>query len=51
MNLRFGTKVEAFIGEDRVRAVQTSAGELECDAVIVCLHKVPSAQLPRPPRA
>ena len=27
---------------------QTSAGELECDAVIVCLHKVPSAQLARP---
>jgi NADH oxidase (H2O2-forming) len=45
VNLRFGTKVEAFLGEDRVRAVQTSAGELECDAVIVCLHKVPSAGL------
>jgi NADH oxidase (H2O2-forming) len=45
VNLRFGTKVEAFVGDDRVRAVQTSAGELECDAVIVCLHKVPSAGL------
>ena len=45
VTLRFGTKVEGFIdgGEGRVRAVQTSAGELECDAVIVCLHKVPSA--------
>ena len=39
-------QVEAFIGDGgRVRAVQTSAGELECDAVIVCLHKVPSAEL------
>ena len=45
VNLRFGTRVEAFLGEDRVRAVQTSDGELECDAVIVCLHKVPSARL------
>jgi NADH oxidase (H2O2-forming) len=47
VNLRFGTKVEGFVGgaDDRVRAVQTSDGELECDAVIVCLHKVPSAQL------
>lgn len=47
VNLRFGTKVEAFLGgaNDRVRAVQTSDGELECDAVIVCLHKQPSAQL------
>jgi NADH oxidase (H2O2-forming) len=45
VNLRFGTKVEAFIGEDRVRAVKTSDGEIDCDAVIVCLHKEPSAQL------
>jgi len=45
VTLRFGTKVEAFIGDDRVRAVQTSDGQIECDAVIVCLHKVPSAQL------
>src|SRR3954454_12623746 len=45
VNLRFGTRVEAFEGDDRVRAVQTTDGELECDAVIVCLHKVPSAGL------
>ncbi|HWK26708.1 MAG TPA: FAD-dependent oxidoreductase [Solirubrobacter sp.] len=43
--LHFGTRVEAFLGEDRVRAVKTSKGELECDAVIVCLHKVPSTAL------
>ena len=45
VNLRFGTRVEAFLGDDRVRAVQTSDGELECDAVIVCLHKLPNTTL------
>jgi NADH oxidase (H2O2-forming) len=47
VNLRFGTRVEAFLGEDRVRAVQTSDGELECDAVIVCLHKIANAEMAR----
>ncbi len=45
VTLRLGTRVEGFTGEDRVRAVATRAGELECDAVIVCLHKQPSAAL------
>jgi NADH oxidase (H2O2-forming) len=45
VTLRMGTHVEGFVGEDRVRAVATSAGELECDAVIVCLHKQPAAGL------
>ena len=46
VTLRLGTRVEGFTGDgDRVRAVQTSAGELECDAVIVCLHKLPAAQM------
>ncbi len=47
VTLRFGTRVEAFLGgsDGRVRAVSTSEGELECDAVIVCLHKLPSAGL------
>src|SRR6185369_9090278 len=45
VTLRLGTRVEGFVGSDRVRAVATSAGELECDAVIVCLHKQPSAGL------
>jgi NADH oxidase (H2O2-forming) len=45
VTLRLGTRVEGFVGEDRVRAVATSAGELECDAVIVCLHKLPSSAL------
>src|SRR3954452_14487981 len=47
VNLRFGTRVEAFVGDDRVRAVQTTAGELECDAVIVCLHKIANAEMAR----
>jgi NADH oxidase (H2O2-forming) len=46
VTLRLGTKVEGFEGKDgRVGAVATSAGELECDAVIVCLHKLPNSAL------
>ena len=45
VTLRLGTRVEGFVGEDRVRAVATSAGEFECDAAIVCLHKQPAAHL------
>ena len=45
VQLHLGTAVEAFLGEDRVRAVQTSDGELECDVVIVCLHKMPNTAL------
>jgi NADH oxidase (H2O2-forming) len=45
VTLRLGTRVEGFVGSERVRAVATSAGELECDAAIICLHKLPSAHL------
>jgi NADH oxidase (H2O2-forming) len=45
VKLRMGTRVEGFKGTDRVTAVQTTAGELPCDAVIVCLHKLPSSGL------
>jgi NADH oxidase (H2O2-forming) len=45
VTLRLGTRVEAFLGTDRVRAVATSAGELECDGVIMCLHKQPASGL------
>ncbi|HKH18310.1 MAG TPA: FAD-dependent oxidoreductase [Solirubrobacteraceae bacterium] len=46
VTLRLGTRVEGFSGDGtRVRAVATSGGELECDAVIVCLHKLPSSGL------
>lgn len=45
VTLRLGTRVTGFSGEDRVRAVATTNGELECDAVIVCLHKLPNTAL------
>jgi NADH oxidase (H2O2-forming) len=45
VRLRLGTKVEAFLGDDRVRAVATSDGEIPCDVVIVCLGKVPNTAL------
>jgi NADH oxidase (H2O2-forming) len=45
VTLRLGTRVEGFTGTDRVTAVQTTAGEFPCDAVVVCLHKLPSAHL------
>jgi NADH oxidase (H2O2-forming) len=45
VTLRLGTKVEAFLGDGHVRAVATSGGEIPCDVVIVCLHKVPNTAL------
>jgi NADH oxidase (H2O2-forming) len=47
VTLRFGTRLEAFVdgGDGRVRAVQTSDGEIECDLVVVCLHKLPNNTL------
>jgi NADH oxidase (H2O2-forming) len=45
VTLRLGTKVEGFVGDDHVRAVATSAGELPCDIVIVCLEKIPNTTL------
>jgi NADH oxidase (H2O2-forming) len=47
VTLRFGTRLEGFVegADGRVRAVATSKGELECDAVVVCLHKLPNATM------
>ncbi len=43
VTLRFGTRVEAFLGDGQhVRAVATSNGEIPCDVVVVCLHKMPN---------
>jgi len=43
VTLRFGTRVEAFLGDgQRVRAVATTDGEIPCDVVVVCLHKMPN---------
>jgi NADH oxidase (H2O2-forming) len=45
VTMRLGTKVEAFVGDDRVRAVATSAGEIPCDVAIICLEKEPNTAL------
>jgi NADH oxidase (H2O2-forming) len=46
VTLRLGTRVGGFVEKDgRAAAVATSEGELECDAVIVCLHKLPNGAL------
>jgi len=45
VTLHLGTAVEAFLGDDHVRAVATSKGEIPCDVVIVCLHKMPNTAL------
>jgi NADH oxidase (H2O2-forming) len=46
VHVRMGVRLEGFDGVDgRVRAVQTSEGELECDVAIVCLHKLPNTAL------
>ncbi len=47
VRLHFGERVEAFVGDQNghVRAVQTSAGEIPCDLVVVCLHKMPNNTL------
>jgi NADH oxidase (H2O2-forming) len=46
VTLRLGTRVEGFTESGgRAAAVVTSDGELDCDAVIVCLHKLPNSAL------
>jgi NADH oxidase (H2O2-forming) len=46
VNVRTGTRLHGFEGTDgRVRAVATSAGELECDVAVICLHKLPNTAL------
>jgi NADH oxidase (H2O2-forming) len=47
VNVRTGTRLLGFEGggDGRVRAVASSAGELECDVAVVCLHKLPNTSL------
>jgi NADH oxidase (H2O2-forming) len=47
VKMHYNTKVEAFLGEGKVRAVQTSNGEVECDIVVICTHKRPNNRLAR----
>ncbi len=41
----FNTTLTAFVGDGRVRAVQTSEGEIEADLAVVCTHKEPNTAL------
>ncbi len=46
VTLHLGTRLEGFEGTDgHVRAIATSKGVFECDAVVVALHKVPNTKL------
>jgi NADH oxidase (H2O2-forming) len=41
----FNTTLQAFSGDGRVSAVQTSGGEIKADLVVVCTHKEPNTAL------
>ncbi|GAA1276850.1 FAD-dependent oxidoreductase [Pseudonocardia aurantiaca] len=43
--LHFNTDLKAFLGEGRIRAVQTSEGELPADVAVIATHKVPNNAL------
>lgn len=45
VNLHMQTSVERFVGEDRVRGVATSNGELAADVVVVATHKTPNTEI------
>ena len=45
VTLHFNTSLEAFLGEGKLRAVKTSAGELPADLAVVCTHKTPNNAL------
>jgi NADH oxidase (H2O2-forming) len=47
VHLHFNTTLKAFVGDDggKVRAVQTSDGEIAADLVVVATHKVPNNAL------
>jgi NADH oxidase (H2O2-forming) len=45
VKMHFNTRLEAFVGDGRVRAVKTDQGELPADLVVVCTKKKPNATL------
>lgn len=47
VTLHLRTKLEAFVGSESVRAVQTSAGEIQADVVVVCADRRPNTELAR----
>jgi NADH oxidase (H2O2-forming) len=47
VTMHFGTRLEAFVGSGKVRAVRTSDGEIPADVVVVATPKEPNARLAR----
>lgn len=47
VTMHFGTRLEAFLGDGKVRAVRTSDGEIPADVVVVATPKEPNARLAR----
>ena len=45
INMHMQTSVERFVGDDKVRGVATSKGELAADVVVVATHKTPNTEL------
>src|SRR3954451_16357720 len=45
VKMHFNTKLEAFVGEGKVRGVKTDQGELPADLVVICTKKRPNTTL------
>lgn len=43
--LHFNTTLQAFLGTDQLRAVQTSDGEIAAQLAVICTHKEPSTAI------
>lgn len=47
VKMHFNERIEAFVGDGKVRAVQTNEQELPADVVVVCTNKAPNNSLAR----
>jgi 3-phenylpropionate/trans-cinnamate dioxygenase ferredoxin reductase subunit len=48
VTVRCGTQLRAFVGNERVTAVETAGGErIDCDVALVCIGIVPNVELAR----
>ena len=45
VTMHYNTRLKAFRGDDWVRSVETSEGEIKTDLVVVCTHKEPNNAL------
>ena len=45
VKMHFGVELNGFVGEGRVRAVETSEGSIDADLAVVCTKKVPNNAL------